>query len=102
VTLHEEVCQSFVKTRQENAWNKLSHGCTINQLIQEQAGQALGRYGHYKLHYLTSLSAHSRTGWTTTGKIWTLQAALLNKSINSFKNRLDNHWEDMDITSCIT
>ena len=22
-------------------------------------------------------------------------------SVNSFKNRLDKHWEDMDVTSCI-
>ena len=26
-------------------------------------------------------STHLKTGWTTSGKIWTLQAALLNKSI---------------------
>jgi len=27
------------------------------------------------------LPQHLKTGWTTSGKIWTLQAALLNKSI---------------------
>jgi len=26
-------------------------------------------------------STHLKTGWTTSGKIWTLQAALFNKSI---------------------
>jgi len=43
---------SFFSQRVLNVWNKLLQH--VRQLIQEQAGQPLGRYGRYKLHCLRS------------------------------------------------
>ena len=64
---HLDIRKNFFSQRVVNVRNKLPQ-CVVDLENPRQL-----------IH--VSPSTHLKTGWTTSGKIWTLQAALLNKSI---------------------
>ena len=52
-----DIRKHFFSQRVVNTWNKLPQH-VVRQLCQEQARQALGRYGRYKLHCLRNPSSY--------------------------------------------